>query len=243
MGLLDLSRAFDGTDRILKDQATTFTDTGNAQTVTGTISDFHQALPGDPGLDRRAGLHHRQRSGQQPGPDRVTAGGSTYKGNVFSGQYSTTGGTADAKNNVESVFHGSRHVRVLHGDRHLATNIAGDGVTNNSDTTDQDFALVVYNGTETNVASISATGSTLTSESGTANSLPGPWRDRDLSVHLQERGHGGGERPEDQPCGFRGRDRRFQYAGPGQAGCRQQHHRLLLLHRGFLGLPAARPSP
>ena len=28
-----------------------------------------------------------------------------------------------------------------------ATNIAGDGVPGNADTTDQDFALVIYNGT------------------------------------------------------------------------------------------------
>ena len=34
----------------------------------------------------------------------VTVGGVTYKGNVFSGGNSVSGGVADTKNNVESVF-------------------------------------------------------------------------------------------------------------------------------------------
>ncbi|MBO0722078.1 MAG: hypothetical protein J2P41_14735, partial [Blastocatellia bacterium] len=73
-------------------------------------------------------------------------GGQTYRGNVFSGANSTTGGSADVRNNVESVFlpagvSGNFTVTVR------ATNIAGDGVPGNSDTTDQDFALVIYNGT------------------------------------------------------------------------------------------------
>ena len=56
-----------------------------------------------------------------------------------------TGGVADTRNNVESVFipagvSGSFTVTVR------ATNIAGDGVPGNADTTDQDFALVIYNG-------------------------------------------------------------------------------------------------
>ena len=34
----------------------------------------------------------------------VEAGGRTYNGNVFGGRYSRTGGAADPRNNVESVF-------------------------------------------------------------------------------------------------------------------------------------------
>jgi hypothetical protein len=76
----------------------------------------------------------------------VTVGGVTYKGNVFSGANSISGGTADGKNNVESVFlpagaSGNFTITVR------ATNIAGDGVPGNADTTDQDFALVAYNAT------------------------------------------------------------------------------------------------
>ena len=57
----------------------------------------------------------------------MTVGGNTYKGNVFSGAFSATGGTADTRNNVESVFlpagvTGSFVIKVK------ATNIAGDGV-------------------------------------------------------------------------------------------------------------------
>jgi hypothetical protein len=77
----------------------------------------------------------------------VTAGGNTYKGNVFSGAFSATGGTADTRNNVESVFipagvTGAFVVTVK------ATNIAGDGVPNTGGPLDQDFALVIYNGAE-----------------------------------------------------------------------------------------------
>jgi hypothetical protein len=75
----------------------------------------------------------------------VTVGGNTYRGNVFSGGSSITGGSADTRNNVESVFlpsgtSGSFTVTVR------ATNMAGDGVPGNADTTDQDFALIIYNG-------------------------------------------------------------------------------------------------
>jgi len=66
----------------------------------------------------------------------VTVGGNTYKGNVFSGPNSATGGIADTRNNVESVvipagITGSFNVRVM------ATNIAGDGVPHDNDPLDQ----------------------------------------------------------------------------------------------------------
>ncbi len=73
----------------------------------------------------------------------VTAGGQTYTGNVFNGAQSTTGGTADVRNNVESVFlpagvSGNFSVRV--GAANVAqpadSTVAGPN---------QDFALVVYN--------------------------------------------------------------------------------------------------
>src|SRR5262249_20839337 len=76
----------------------------------------------------------------------VTVNGTLFRGNVFSGANSVSGGVADGANNLESVFlpagtAGSFSVTVK------ATNIAGDGVPGNGDATDQDFALVVYNGT------------------------------------------------------------------------------------------------
>ncbi len=77
----------------------------------------------------------------------VTAGGRLYRGNVFGGSWSRAGGAADFRNNVESVYlppgtSGRLSVAVR------PTTIAGDGVPNSGDATDQDFALVVSNATE-----------------------------------------------------------------------------------------------
>ncbi|HRP89397.1 MAG TPA: S8 family serine peptidase [Edaphocola sp.] len=74
----------------------------------------------------------------------VTVNGITYKGNVFTGSLSITGGVADVKNNVESVFlpagtSGTISIKIK------ATNIAGDGVPGNGYALDQDFALAVSN--------------------------------------------------------------------------------------------------
>lgn len=70
-------------------------------------------------------------------------GGTLYRGNVFSGGWSNTGGSADNLNNIENIYlsapSGVINVVVT------AANIAGDGVPYNGDTTDQDFALVVHN--------------------------------------------------------------------------------------------------
>jgi subtilisin-like proprotein convertase family protein len=75
----------------------------------------------------------------------VTAGGQTYRGNVFgSNGLSAIGGTADGKDNVENVFlpagtTGPISVRVV------GTNIAGDGVPGVGGALDQDFALTASN--------------------------------------------------------------------------------------------------
>jgi subtilisin family serine protease/subtilisin-like proprotein convertase family protein len=73
----------------------------------------------------------------------VQTNSQTYRGNVFSGGWSTTGGVADSRNNIENVFvaspGSSATIRID------ATLIAGDGVPYNTDTTDQDFALVCWN--------------------------------------------------------------------------------------------------
>jgi hypothetical protein len=74
----------------------------------------------------------------------VTAGGATYRGNVFSGGWSTTGGSADRLNNLENVYvqapaAGAVTITVT------AFNVPGDGVPYNADPTDQDFVLVCSN--------------------------------------------------------------------------------------------------
>ncbi|HEV3378393.1 MAG TPA: S8 family serine peptidase [Thermoleophilaceae bacterium] len=77
----------------------------------------------------------------------VDAGGRTYKGNVFAGALSRTGGTADPRNNVESVYLPAGVVTRL-GVTVKGTTVAGDGVPGIGDLTDQDFALVVSNADE-----------------------------------------------------------------------------------------------
>ncbi|WP_224365429.1 S8 family serine peptidase [Hyalangium versicolor] len=146
MGRMNLGRAFDGAGRILVDQTKVFAGTGETYQVTGTVSSSSNPF--------RVTLAWTDAPGPTTGAPwvnnldlEVTVNGTTYKGNVFSGANSTSGGSADTKNNVESVFlpagvSGSFTVTVK------ATNIAGDGVTGNTDTTDQDFALVIYNGSE-----------------------------------------------------------------------------------------------
>jgi len=74
----------------------------------------------------------------------VVVNGTSYRGNVFAGGWSTTAGSADALNNLENVYvqaPGNASINITVN----ATNIAGDGVPGNADTTDQDFALVCYN--------------------------------------------------------------------------------------------------
>jgi hypothetical protein len=143
MGRMDLGRAFDGVARVLVDQTQTLGATGNTHTITGSIISSSQPF--------RVTLAWTDAPGPTTGAPyvnnldlEVTVGGTTYRGNVFSGANSASGGTADIRNNVESVYlpagtTGSFTITVR------ATNIAGDGVPGNADTTDQDFALVAYN--------------------------------------------------------------------------------------------------
>lgn len=75
---------------------------------------------------------------------RVIQDGQTFKGNVFSGGFSVTGGNVDRKNTLEAVFienptGGPVTVRVT------GFNIAGDGVPNSGGALDQDFALFAWN--------------------------------------------------------------------------------------------------
>jgi hypothetical protein len=68
---------------------------------------------------------------------------TTFLGNVFTAGFSAAGGTADPRNNAESVFiqnpSGPYEITVT------GSNIAGDGIPLNADATDQDFALVCTN--------------------------------------------------------------------------------------------------
>ncbi|MCS7054599.1 MAG: S8 family serine peptidase [Thermoflexales bacterium] len=138
-----LSRAFDDASRLVVDQSHLLGATGQVFQLQGQVADSSKPF--------RVTLAWTDAPGPTIGNSyvnnldlAVVVGGQTYRGNVFSGAQSVTGGSPDPRNNVESVFlpaglSGPFTVIVT------ATNIAGDGVPGNGDPTDQDFALLVYN--------------------------------------------------------------------------------------------------
>jgi subtilase family protein/Big-like domain-containing protein len=142
-GLMSLGRALDGVPRTLVDQDKMLGNTGQVFTLTGHVGDptkpFRVTLawtdaPGSPAVNPVVNDLDLQ----------VDIGGKTYVGNHFSGAVSIEGGPSDHLNNLEGVWapagaSGDFTIRVV------AANIAGDGVPGNTDLTDQDFALVVYN--------------------------------------------------------------------------------------------------
>jgi Subtilase family len=142
-GLLNLGRVLDETPRMMVDQDQVLASTGQVYTLKGKVVDPSKPLritlawtdaPGSPAANPVVNNLDLQ----------VDASGKTYLGNHFSGAFSIEGGSADALNNLEAVYaplgtSGEFTVRVV------AANIAGDGIPDNNDKTDQDFALVVYN--------------------------------------------------------------------------------------------------
>lgn len=142
-GRMNLGRALDDTPRLLTDQTQTLTNSGNSYVIKGRISN-----PGKPFRVTVAWTDAPGTPSANPVVNdldlQVVANGVTYLGNRFGGPSSLGSGSADKLNNVESVWlpegtSGEIEVHVI------AANIAGDGVPGNNDTTDQDFALVVYN--------------------------------------------------------------------------------------------------
>ncbi|HKQ61972.1 MAG TPA: S8 family serine peptidase, partial [Candidatus Polarisedimenticolaceae bacterium] len=142
-GMPNLEMAFDTASRYLVDQSVRLDNSGETWTFNGSVA--------DPSLPVRIVLVYTDAPGAigtSPQVNNldlgVTVNGTSYKGNVFSGQYSTTGGSADTANNYEGVFlpagtAGALDITVS------GFNIAGDGVPGTGDGTDQDFALVCYN--------------------------------------------------------------------------------------------------
>ena len=148
-GLVNLSRAFDNTKRVLVDQTRLFTDSGQTFEVQGSLAD--RSLP------LRVTLAWTDAPGSLLGPSivndldlEINIGGATvYRGNNLVGAYSIAGGEPDRLNNVESIYlppdalpagvQGNFTVIVR------AANVAGDGVPGNETNLDQDFALVIYN--------------------------------------------------------------------------------------------------
>lgn len=154
MGRMNLNNAFDGVARILRDQLTNdlFTASGQERVFYGIVSNT--------GLPLRVTLGWTDAPGSTSGNAyknnldlEVTVNGATYKGNVFTSSASSTGGSADLRNNVECVFlpagkSGMVEIKVK------ATNINSDGVPSYGGSLDQDFVLVVANATEYEPADI-----------------------------------------------------------------------------------------
>jgi len=148
-GLVNLSRTFDDSKRVLIDQAQLFTESRQKIEIPGSIADRSRPL--------RVTLAWTDAPGSLIGPaivndldlEIVVGGVTVYRGNNFAGAYSVEGGEADRLNNVESIYlqpdvippgvPGNFIIRVS------AANIAGDGVPGNETSLDQDFALAIYN--------------------------------------------------------------------------------------------------
>ncbi|HEX4822817.1 MAG TPA: S8 family serine peptidase [Candidatus Polarisedimenticolaceae bacterium] len=142
-GMPNLDMAFDTTSRFLLDQSVILDNSGQQWVFHGTVADptkpvrivmAYTDAPGSIGTSPQVNNLDLQ----------ANVNGTIYNGNVFSGQYSVTGGAPDPANNVESVFlpagtSGPVTLTVT------GFNIAGDGVPGTGDATDQDFALVCYN--------------------------------------------------------------------------------------------------
>lgn len=146
-GMPNLGDMFSNTPTFVLNQTRLLDNTGEVWTWTGVVA--------DPAKPLRVTLAYTDAAGaigvspQVNNLDlEVDVGATTYLGNRFTGQWGVSGGTADNKNNYEAVFlpAGTDDTVTI---RIKALNIAGDGVPNVGDTTDQDFALVCNNCAQT----------------------------------------------------------------------------------------------
>ena len=185
MGEMDLGLAFDGTTRMLRDELSgdLFTGSGQTRVFPGVIGDTNKPF--------RVTVAWTDAPGSTTGNAynndldlTVTVGGNTYKGNVFVRSNSVPGGSADAVDNVESVFlppgvFGPFIVTVT------AASINSVGVPNGPNALSQDFALVVYNASPS--ATVAAAGYTLTNEP-CANGVVNPGEMVTVNLALQNVG-------------------------------------------------------
>ncbi len=142
-GMPNMQLAFDNEPRLIQNEVTTFDNTGETWTWNGQV-----ANPAEPMRLVLAYTDAAGATGTSPEVNNLNLSavidGNAYLGNNFSGAFSVTGGSADNDNNYEAIFlpagtSGSIDITVT------AANIAGDGIPNNGDGTDQDFSIVCYN--------------------------------------------------------------------------------------------------
>jgi hypothetical protein len=158
-GMPNMSAMFDNAAKYLLDQSVAFDNSGETWTWEGAVA--------DPGKPVRIVLAYTDAPGAVGTSPQVNnlnlaadVDGTVYLGNVFTGQWSVTGGGADPFNNYEAIFlpagtDGAVEIIVT------GFNIAGDGVPNSGDGTDQDFALVCYNCAQTPTFSLNVTPASL----------------------------------------------------------------------------------
>ncbi|MBA2378528.1 MAG: S8 family serine peptidase [Blastocatellia bacterium] len=139
------------------DQDAEFSEPGQTMTYTGVVGDsskpFRISLvwTDPPGTGNPALVNNLDLT--------VTVGDTVYRGNVFTGGLSVSGGSADTVNNVEQIrlpagIAAGTPVTV----EVRATALNGDGILGNADSTDQHFALVGYNFSEVQLAVYSVGG-------------------------------------------------------------------------------------
>lgn len=134
-----------GVATVYNNQETLLTNAGQTYTISGNVvdpsrpfrvtlvwSDAPGAAGANPALVNNLDLE-------------VSFGATTYKGNVFTNGATTAGGTTDTRNNVEAIHFAAGAVSGAFTLTVRATALAGDGAQGTGDTTDQHFALVVYN--------------------------------------------------------------------------------------------------
>jgi hypothetical protein len=153
-GMPDMSAMFDDATKYLLDQSVTFDNSGETWSWEGTAA--------DPSKPVRIVLAYTDAPGAVGTSPQVndlnlaaSVGSATYLGNVFSGQWSVTGGVVDPFNNYEAIFLPPGVSEAIEISV-TAFNVAGDGVFNSGDTTDQDFAVVCYNCSQTPSFSLDA---------------------------------------------------------------------------------------
>lgn len=158
-GMPNMSVMFDDAAKYVLDQSVVFDNSGETWTWEGAAA--------DPSLPVRIVLAYTDAPGAIGTSPQVNdlnlaadVDGTAYLGNVFSGQWSISGGSPDPFNNYEAIFlpagtNGAIEITVT------GFNIAGDGVPNSGDDTDQDFALICYNCAQTPTFSVDVTPASL----------------------------------------------------------------------------------
>lgn len=143
-GLPDMNVALDNTPRVFMDQQIMFGSSGENWTKEIKIADPSKPVRILLAYTDAAGIVSSSNPQVNDLNLQVESASDTYFGNHFQWQWSEPGGSPDTNNNYEAVYlppgeSGNLNITVT------AFNIAGDGVPNNLDETDQDFAFVCYN--------------------------------------------------------------------------------------------------